>query len=88
MPTSVRLDPKTERILLRLCRQKDRTKSAVVREAIETLARKDLNEIRANRPYEAWKSYIGCIKGLPPDLSEQTGRRFQAIMLERSARWK
>jgi len=38
MPTSVRLDARTERVLERLARSRSQTKSEIVRQAIEALA--------------------------------------------------
>jgi hypothetical protein len=38
MPTSVRLDPKTERVVRSLARRTGRTKSQVIRDAIHRLA--------------------------------------------------
>ncbi len=39
MPTSVRLDPKTESLVSRLARRRGQTKSEVIREALLALAR-------------------------------------------------
>jgi predicted transcriptional regulator len=38
MPTSVRLDPKTERVVRSLARRTGRTRSQVIRDAIHRLA--------------------------------------------------
>ena len=39
MPTSVRLDPKTESLVSRLARRRGQTKSEVIREALLAFAR-------------------------------------------------
>ena len=81
MPTSVRLDAKTESLLRRLARQKRLTQSAVIREAVLYFARKEAARPRKT-PFEAAAHLIGSIKGLPPDLSERTGDRFYKMLLE------
>ncbi len=75
MPTSVRLDPKTQRALDHLARSKSKTKSEIVREAIELLAEKG-----TQRPYEKVSDLIGCVTGGPPDLSEDTGSKFRELL--------
>lgn len=80
MPTSVRLDPKTERALEELATRKSQTKSQVVREAIELLAAEE-----RRTPYEKVSDLIGCVRGGPPDLSEDTGRKFRALLVEKKA---
>ncbi len=87
MPTSVRLDAKTERVLERLARQRRMTKSAVIREAIHIVADKEERTGSAS-PYEAVKDLIGCVSGGPPDLSERTGERFREILKRKAARWR
>jgi hypothetical protein len=81
MPTSVRLDAKTESLLRRLARQKRLTKSAVIREAVLNFAREEAARPRKT-PFEAAAHLIGSIKGLPPDLSERTGDRFYKMLVE------
>ena len=75
MPTSVRLDVKTQRALDRLARSKSTSKSEIVREAIELLAEKE-----APRPYERGADLIGCVAGGPPDLSEGSGSKFRQLL--------
>ncbi len=82
MPTSVRLDAKTESLLGRLARQKRLTKSAVIREAVLRFARAEAARPRKT-PYEAAAHLIGSVKGLPPDLSERTGDRFYKLLVEK-----
>jgi len=81
MPTSVRLDAKTESLLRRLARQKRLTKSEVIRAAVLYFARQEAAR-RRKTPFEAAAHLIGSIKGLPPDLSERTGDRFYKMLVE------
>ena len=67
MLTSVRLDPKTQRALDQLAKRMSKTRSEIVREAIELLAERE-----AQRPYDKVADLIGCVTGGPPDLSENT----------------
>jgi hypothetical protein len=86
MPTSVRLDTKTERIVERLARQKGQTKSQVIREAIAFAATRETRRPDPRKPYEAIKHLIGIAHGGPPDLSERTGEKFTQMLLARRAR--
>lgn len=86
MPTSVRLDPKTESLVNRLSRRRGKSKSEVIREALIAFARSE--EARPPKTaYEALGPLIGCVKGGPKDLSERTGEKFRALLLERKRRW-
>ena len=81
MPVSVRLDPKTEEIVTRLARKKGRTKSEVIRQAIRVLAEGQEGK-KPSRPYDAISHLIGCARGGPRDLSEQTGIKFRQLLLK------
>ena len=87
MPTSVRLGPKTESLVNRLARRKGQTKSEVIREALLAFARAEEDAKPQRTAYEALAPLIGCVKGGPKDLSERTGEKFRAILLERKRRW-
>ena len=78
MPTSVRLDPKTQGALDRLARNRSQTRSEVVRQAIELLAAKE-----AQPPFETVADLIGCVEGGPPDLSENTGQKLRELLRQR-----
>ena len=82
MPVSVRLDPKTEELVNRLARKKGRTKSEVIRQAIRVLAEGQEGK-KPSRPYDAISHLIGCARGGPRDLSEQTGIKFRQLLLKR-----
>ena len=83
MPVSVRLDTKTEELVARLARKKGRTKSEVIRQAILVLAESQDEGKKPARPYEAVAHLIGCARGGPRDLSEQTGEKFRRLLLKR-----
>ena len=82
MPVSVRLDPKTEELVARLARKKGRTKSEVIRQAIQVLAETQEEGKKPLRPYDAIAHLIGCARGGPRDLSEQTGQKFRHLLLK------
>ena len=37
------------------------------------------------RPYEAIADLIGCVKGGPPDLSENTGEKFRELLTQKKS---
>lgn len=83
MPTSVRLDPETERLLARLARKRSQSKSDVIREAIETLARQEVAVPEEGSVFESISDLIGCVDGGPPNLSERTGEKFRELLSKR-----
>jgi hypothetical protein len=86
MPTSVRLDSRTEGLVRRLARKRGQTKSEVIREALVAFARdEDRTKLRETL-YESIAHVVGSVKGLPPDLSERTGEKFRALLLARKPR--
>ena len=86
MPTSVRLDAKTESLVARLARRKGQTKSRVIRDAIHAYAETETAVREPESAYEALKPWIGSVKDLPPDLSERTGDKFYKLLIERKRR--
>jgi hypothetical protein len=86
MPTSVRLDAKTESLVARLARRKGQSKSRVIRDAIHAYAKTETAVREPESAYEALKPWIGCVKGLPPDLSQRTGDKFYQFLIERKRR--
>lgn len=83
MPTSVRLDSRTESLVRRLARERAQTKSQVIREALVALARNEGRARRRKTMYDSIAHIVGSVKGLPPDLSERTGEKFRALLLAR-----
>lgn len=83
MPLTVRVDLKTERMLERLARQRGRTKSEVVRDAISVLAKSVDAQGPAEHPYDKVRDLIGCVHGGPADLSVRTGEAFRRMLAGR-----
>jgi len=81
MPTSVRLDPKTERVVRSLTRRTGQTRSQVIRDAIHCLAAAESETRHGQMAFEMWQDAIGCAEGGPADLSECTGDRFRSLLL-------
>jgi Ribbon-helix-helix protein, copG family len=77
MPTSVRLDAHTEALVTKLAKRRHQTRSAVIREAIAELARRDIEPVL---PYEAFAPWIGCVDSGGADLSTETGKRFRRLL--------
>jgi hypothetical protein len=83
VPTSVRLDSRTERVVRSLARRTGRTRSQVIRDAIHRLAALESEAGEGQTAFELWKDAIGCAEGGPPDLSERTGDHFRSLLLAR-----
>ena len=82
-PVTLRLDEKTRQRIARLARRKRLSTSEVIRQAIAAWA--DRQE-PVSCPYEAMKDLIGVVRGGNPKRSEQTGRRFAALLMRRRPR--
>jgi Arc/MetJ-type ribon-helix-helix transcriptional regulator len=82
-PVTLRLDEKTRQRIARLARRKRLSTSEVIRQAIAAWA--DRQE-PVSSPYEAMKDLIGVVRGGNPKRSEQTGRRFAALLTRRRRR--
>lgn len=70
MPTSVRVDEKTEALLERATQVTGQTKSALIRTALQRYCMRIVIG-KPVTPYEAIRRYIGCFQG-PPDLAERS----------------
>jgi len=79
--TTVRLDTELETTLERLARQRGQTKSDVIRDAIEHLAREQ--EAGGATALERLRPFIGIADSGGRELSRQTGRRFREMLEER-----
>jgi hypothetical protein len=80
---SVRLGAKARRAVYRIAQATRRTRSDVVREAIEEyVARRPAPD----RPYDSWKDVIGVAKELPADQSERTGEKVRKLLQARRKR--
>ena len=85
MPTSVRLDAKTQVLVARLARKTRRSKSEVIRAAIARLA-EDQAEPASASAYDGMKHLIGIATGGPSDLSVRTGEKFRQLLRARRRR--
>lgn len=86
MPLTVRIDPKTERLIQRLARKRGRSKSEVIRDAIDILAKHAQEQEKTESPFEAVRDLVGSVRGGPSDLSERTGDRFRKMLQDRPRR--
>ncbi|HEV8130962.1 MAG TPA: ribbon-helix-helix protein, CopG family [Acidobacteriota bacterium] len=84
MTLSVRLDAETEQLVERMARQRDQTKSEVIRDAIAALAPKERRGKGAKGPFGRAADLIGCVRGGPSDLSVRTGEKFRQILTSRA----
>lgn len=82
MPTSVRLDEATVRLLETLARRMSATRSEVIRKAIQALFEQERRsrQDRGAGPYQRASDLLGSVSGGPPDLSTETGRRFEDLL--------
>jgi hypothetical protein len=78
---NVRIDAELAALLERVARQTGRTKSEVVRDALETLRERDAQGV-GKRPIEAMAGLIGCWDSGGMRLSERTGERFAQLLKE------
>jgi hypothetical protein len=76
---NVRIDAELAALLERVARQTGRTKSEVVRDALETLRERDAQVLR-KRPIETMAGLIGCWDSGGMRLSEHTGKRFAQLL--------
>jgi Ribbon-helix-helix protein, copG family len=79
---NVRVDPQTAAFLERVARQTGRTKSEVVRQALETFRRQGAGPSAAP-PAETMSDLIGCWDSGGMRLSERTGERFTRLLREK-----
>lgn len=80
MPTSVRLDPETEALLHRLARSSGRTKSEVIREALQRMAAATTEAAEPESLYQAIEDLVGIADDGPDDLAEQHKKRFRETL--------
>ena len=83
MPLTVRLDPKSRRMLDGLAKRNRMSRSDVVREAI---ARYALDDKRADsrQPYDTWADAIGAVKLGVRDRTRTTGEQLTDILQQRA----
>ena len=86
MPTSVRLDIRTERTLVRLARKKGTSKSAVPREAVDVPARQFLESGKSPSLHAKEEDLIGCVSRGDATLSTRTGAGFLRVLQKKASR--
>jgi predicted DNA-binding protein len=88
MPFSFRLDPETEARIRRLAAKTGKSRSMVVREAVEKYAAED-EEASARGPtaYDRLKPYIGIASTGGKNYSQNTHEKFRAILEEKRRTW-
>ena len=79
---NVRVDPETAAFLERLSRQTGRTKSEVVRDALESLRRHGARRAPAS-PAQTVAHLLGCWDSGGRRLSERTGARFARLLKDK-----
>ncbi|HEX6260736.1 MAG TPA: ribbon-helix-helix protein, CopG family [Woeseiaceae bacterium] len=84
MPTSVRLDPETESLLRRLARTSGRTKSEVIREALQRMAGAAREAAEPESFYHAVEDLIGIAEDGPEDLAGQHKAHFREKLRRRT----
>ena len=87
MPTSIRLDPRAERLLKRLARQRSQNRSEVVRAAIQLLA-ETAEEAHAGSGratvYDQMEHVLGIADSGGAALSTRTGEQFRQVLVKRA----
>ena len=83
MPTSVRLDTQTEALIRRLTREQKRSKSDIIRDALQMLAHTESEQKTGRTHYETVKHLIGISDSGGQHLSQQTGKRFTEQLLRK-----
>ena len=88
MPFSFRLDPETEAKIRRLAARTGKSRSTVVREAVEKYAAEE-EESSATPPqtaYDRLKPYLGKVSSGGANYSIDTHKKFRALVEEKFAR--
>jgi Arc/MetJ-type ribon-helix-helix transcriptional regulator len=83
MALSVRLDPRTERLVEQLARKRRQTKSEVIRDALGLLAERENGTAKKKRPYDLVAHVIGSVRWGPPDLSVRTVEKFARLLRDK-----
>lgn len=84
MPTSVRLDAETESLLRRLTRTSGRTKSEIIREALQRMAGGAGEAADAESLYHAIEDLVGIAEDGPEDLAGKHKTQFRDKLRRRT----
>ena len=83
MPFSVRLDPETERLIVRLAREARVSRSHVVREAVVAYG---ADNSKGESAYDRFKRTIGMVDSGGLQLSTESGEKVRAILKAKSGK--
>jgi predicted DNA-binding protein len=87
MPFSFRLDPETDARIRRLAAKTGKSRSMVVREAVERYAAEDEEaSARGSTAYDRLKPYLGKVSSGGANYSIDTHEKFGALLEEKFAR--
>lgn len=88
MALTVRLNPRTERTLNTLAKQRRLSRSDVVREALARYEAGDGDGDAADRPYDAWLDIIGVVslgaRNAGRSAARTTGEQFTTIVRQQA----
>ena len=85
MPFSLRLDPETESLLRRLAKAQGRSKSAVVREAVEHYGKRDTPaEDEARTALDVVRPFVGIV-ATGGQLSEDTHLKYRTLLRRKAS---
>lgn len=81
MPTSVRLDPDTERLLRQLARAAGRSKSDIIRDALRFFAEQSsVREAGPGGAYARMADLVGSVDSGDPDLARRHRSAFREAL--------
>ncbi len=86
MTLTVQINLKTKRLIHRLARKRGWSKSDVIRDAIDVLAKREQEQEKTERSYDSVRDLIGSVRGGQSDLSERTGDRLRRMLQDRNRR--
>ncbi len=82
---TIRIDTTMQRVIERLARKNRMSKSAVVREALQRLAKEPV-PAEKDSAYAAVADLMGCFHSGRGDLSARTGELFRGLLKKKRAR--
>jgi hypothetical protein len=86
VPTTVRLDPRTESIVQRLARKTGRTKSSIIREAILRMSEHEARPTPGSTLYDRMADLVGVGHGGPSDLASRSEEILRDLFARRRGR--
>ena len=86
MPTSVRLDPETELLLKRLARRSGRSKSEILRDALDRMAERSATEADETSVYSLIPDLVGAAGEGPADLARRHKQAYRDSLARKHRR--